>query len=100
MEDENLPYCIENGISVIPYSPIAQGLLSGKFSIDSVFPDNDIRSNTPLFLPENRIKALELIEKLRPIAEKYRKTLAQLAIKWVMQFPGIKIGRASCRERV
>lgn len=73
MEDENLPYCIENGISVIPYSPIAQGLLSGKFSIDSVFPDNDIRSNTPLFLPENRIKALELIEKLRPIAEKYRK---------------------------
>lgn len=89
MEDENLPYCIENGISVIPYSPIAQGLLSGKFSIDSVFPDNDIRSNTPLFLPENRIKALELIEKLRPIAEKYRKTLAQLAIKWVMQFPGI-----------
>ena len=60
MEDENLPYCIENGISVIPYSPIAQGLLSGKFSIDSVFPDNDIRSNTPLFLPENRYYSFSL----------------------------------------
>lgn len=89
METENLPYCVENNISIIPYSPIAQGLLSGKFTMDSVFPEDDIRGGTPLFLPENRTRALKLIEEVRPIAEKYGKTLAQLAIRWVMQFPGV-----------
>lgn len=89
METENLAYCKENNISITPYSPIAQGLLSGKFNINSVFPDNDIRSNTPLFLPENRTRALKLIEEIRPLTQKYDKTLAQIAIKWVMQFPGI-----------
>lgn len=89
MEAEHLAYCLENNISIIPYSPIAQGLLSGKFSMDSKFTGDDIRPGTPLFQPNNMKHALELIEKLRPIADKYDRTLAQLALRWVMQFPGI-----------
>lgn len=89
IEEEMLPYCVKNDISVMAYSPIAQGLLTGKFTMETKFAEGDARSETPLFLPENRVRALELVEKMRPLTEKYGQTLAQIAIRWVMQFPGI-----------
>ncbi len=84
-----LPFCREHDIGVIPYSPIAQGLLTGKFTRDTVFADNDGRSRAPIFQSPWREGALEIVDVMRPIAEKYQKTLAQLAINWVNQVPGI-----------
>lgn len=87
--EELFDYCIAQDIAVVPYSPLGQGLLSGKFRMDTEFKGDDIRPGTPLFQPENRSRALALVEELRPIAQKYGKTPAQLAIRWVMQFPGV-----------
>ncbi|GHV13297.1 oxidoreductase [Spirochaetia bacterium] len=83
------PYCIENDIAIIPYSPIAQGLLSGKFKPGHIFKEGDSRGTTPLFQSGPMERALALNEKIKPIADKQGKTLAQLAIRWVCQFPGV-----------
>jgi aryl-alcohol dehydrogenase-like predicted oxidoreductase len=88
-EPEMFPYCIKNDIAVLPYSPIAQGLLSGKFKPGHIFRDGDTRHTTPLFREGPMERAIILNEKLKPIAGKYGKTLAQLAIRWVCQFPGV-----------
>lgn len=89
IDQDVLPYCHKENIGVIPYSPIAQGLLTGKFDADTTFDKNDGRSRAPLFQSPWREKALEILEVMRPLAEKYDKTLAQIAINWVNQAPGI-----------
>ena len=83
------PYCMNNDIAIISYSPIAQGILSGKFKLGHVFKEGDSRANTPLFQSGPLERAITLNEKIKPIADKYGKTMAQLAIRWVSQFPGV-----------
>lgn len=82
-----LPFCIENGIGVIPYSPLAQGFLAGRVKEDTVFTDG--RSHAPLFEQKWRKGALEVADALLPIAEAHGKTQAQVALNWVLQTPGI-----------
>lgn len=88
-EHKDLAYCREQGIGVIPYSGLAQGILTGKFQPDTVFPPDDGRSRVPLFQPPYYQGALEVTRFLQPYAEKYGKTLAQVAINWLIQTPGI-----------
>jgi aryl-alcohol dehydrogenase-like predicted oxidoreductase len=83
------PYCVQHNIAIVPYSPIAQGLLSGKFRPGHVFREGDSRGTTPLFQSGPMERALALTGKLKPIADKYGKTMAQLAIRWASQFPGV-----------
>ncbi|MCE5218645.1 aldo/keto reductase [bacterium] len=84
-----LPFCRENGIAVIPYSPLAQGLLTGKFQDRSTIPA-DIRSHSKLFAEgifEQCVQAVRDV--IEPIARAQDKTLAQTAIAWMLQTPGI-----------
>ena len=84
-----LDYCKENNIGIINYSTLAQGLLTGKFTADTTFPDNDGRSHAAIFQHPYFEGALVVVEKLRPFAEKYGVTLSQLSIRFIMQTPGI-----------
>lgn len=86
MEDL-IPYCMEYGIAVLPYSPLSRGLLTGKFDSSSRF--EDIRSKDPDFLGDRYRRNLDLVEHLRPIADRYQKSVAQLAINWTAYYPGI-----------
>ena len=86
---EEMDYCIENQIGVISYCTLAQGILTGKFNKETRFPKEDGRSRVPLFQSPYYEGALDVTEKLRPFAEKYGVTLAQLSIRWVMQKNGI-----------
>jgi aryl-alcohol dehydrogenase-like predicted oxidoreductase len=88
-EEELLPYCAANGVGVIVYSPLHQGLLTGKVTMDRKFPHDDQRSWKPWFKPQNRERALEFLDKVRPIAEAHGKSLAQLAINWCLCQKGI-----------
>ena len=91
IEDELLSYCAENNIGVIVYSPMQKGLLTGKFSKERVqnLPESDHRHRDPLF-QEPRLDAnLELVEQLRKIAGKSGRTVAQLAIAWVLRRPEV-----------
>ncbi|MBD2446162.1 aldo/keto reductase [Nostoc sp. FACHB-152] len=87
VEQDARPYCIENQISILAYSPLAQGLLTGKFKRGQTFPREDNRSANKLFQGENFERAQQALDKLRPIAERHNCTLAQLALAWLIAQP-------------
>jgi myo-inositol catabolism protein IolS len=101
IEAETLPYCRAHGIGVMPYSGLAQGLLTGVLSRDTVFADGDGRRTTVLFQPDAYARALDAVEGLRPIAARYGKTVAQLAVQWLTSRPGVTsplLGARTVRE--
>jgi aryl-alcohol dehydrogenase-like predicted oxidoreductase len=87
VEKDAMPYCVENNISILAYSPLAQGLLTGKFSPGHQFDPGDNRAQNKLFQGENFQRAAQALEKLRPIAEAHHCTLAQLALAWLIAQP-------------
>jgi len=82
-EADLIPYAREQGRLVIAYSPLAQGLLSGKYHQDNR-PANRVRANNPLFLPENLERASGLLAKLREVADAHSATPAQIALAWAI----------------
>ena len=87
VEADIMPYCIKNNISILAYSPLAQGLLTGKFAPGHKFDPADNRAKNKLFQGENYERAQQALEKLRPIAERYHTTLGNLAIAWLIAQP-------------
>jgi aryl-alcohol dehydrogenase-like predicted oxidoreductase len=86
-EKELIPYCVEQNITVLAYSSLAQGLLTGKFGPNHQFEQGDHRAKNKLFQGENYDRALQAVEQLRPIAERKECTLAQLALAWLIAQP-------------
>ncbi len=89
VEAETLPYCRQHDIGVMPYSGLAQGLLTGTLRPDTVFVEGDERRTTVLFQPGIYERALAAVDGLRPIAARYGKTVPQLAIQWLTSRPGV-----------
>lgn len=89
IEDEDLPFCIENEIGVVAYSPLAQGILTGKFSSATTFKEGDGRARVPLFQKEWYGKCLEAADALKKSAADHQKTQGQVAVNWVTSQPGI-----------
>jgi myo-inositol catabolism protein IolS len=89
VETYAMPYCLENNITVLAYSSMAQGLLTGKFGPDHRFAKGDHRFRNKLFQPENYKRVQKALEKLRPIAKANHITLGQLALAWIISRPGI-----------
>jgi myo-inositol catabolism protein IolS len=87
IESDAVPYCVENKISILAYSPLAQGLLTGKFGANHQFAQGDHRSKNKLFQGENYQRAQKAIAQLRPIAERHHCTLAQLSLAWLIAQP-------------
>jgi len=98
IEADVLPYCRKHSIGVIVYSPIGQGLLTGKVTMDRKFPRGDLRVETPWFAPRNRRRALDALEKARPIAEAHGVTLAQMTINWTIHEPGVTAAIVGARN--
>jgi aryl-alcohol dehydrogenase-like predicted oxidoreductase len=87
-DTELVPFAAEHDRLVIAYSPLAKGLLSGRFDATNL-PKNTARATDPLFLPENVVRAHELIEALRTIAKAHDATPAQVALAWVVSHPNV-----------
>ncbi|GAX40983.1 aldo/keto reductase [Tolypothrix sp. NIES-4075] len=87
VEKDAMPYCVENNISIVAYSPLAQGLLTGKFPADHKFDSQDNRAKNKLFQGENYQRAQQALDKLHPIADRHNCTLAQLALAWLIAQP-------------
>ncbi len=90
IEQELVPCCREHNLAVIPYNPLAGGLLSGKHNIANVPTDGTRFDRMPLYRdrywhPEN----FAAVEKLRKIAAAANRSLVELAIGWTIQQPGI-----------
>jgi aryl-alcohol dehydrogenase-like predicted oxidoreductase len=87
-ERELLPYAESSQRVIIAYSPLGQGLLSGKYDRDNR-PSNRVRASSPMFLPENLDRAAGLIAALREVAQAHGATPAQIALAWVIHHPNV-----------
>jgi aryl-alcohol dehydrogenase-like predicted oxidoreductase len=84
IEKDEMPYCNEKGISILAYSSMAQGVLTGKFKEGHRFDEGDHRSKNRLFDPHLFTKVQKALEELHPIAKRNGITLGQLALCWVI----------------
>ncbi|NQT02621.1 MAG: aldo/keto reductase [Planctomycetes bacterium] len=100
VEDELLDYCSQNDIGVVAYSPMQRGLLTGKFSPERLasLPLDDHRRANPDFHEPQFTATLELVEQLKPIAERNGRTLAQLSISWVLRRPEVTAAIVGARK--
>ncbi len=87
-EHDLLPFAETTGHVVIAYSPLAQGLLSGRYHRESR-PVNRVRAANPLFLPGNLERASDLIATIRQVADAHSVTPAQIALAWVIHRPAV-----------
>ncbi|MBN2123907.1 MAG: aldo/keto reductase, partial [Deltaproteobacteria bacterium] len=87
VERDALPYCRERNITVLAYSSLAQGMLTGKFGPGHRFAKGDHRKNNRLFRPENAERVHRALEELKPLARDRNATLGQLALAWVLAQP-------------
>jgi aryl-alcohol dehydrogenase-like predicted oxidoreductase len=88
MERTNLPKCAQDNIAFLAYSPLAQGLLTGKIKPDRNYPPGDQRRSKDRFKPDNVRKVLAMLDPMRPIAEKHKIPLAQLTLAWTLSRKG------------
>lgn len=98
IEDQTVPFCIENNKSILAYSPLERGLLTGKITAGYKFQDGDHRASLPHFQPEFIAKTNQLLDQIKPIADKYNATLGQLVLRWTIERPGITIALAGARN--
>jgi aryl-alcohol dehydrogenase-like predicted oxidoreductase len=98
IELEQLPWCLEHGVSVICYWPLMKGLLAGHLPRDHVFEARDGRQKYPMFHGEEWQKTHDFLDVLRPIAAEAGKTLAQLVINWTIQQPGITVALCGAKR--
>ena len=89
IESDQLPYCRENNMAVLAYSPLALGLLTGKVTQDREFPEGDLRKDNPRFTPENRQTVNNMLKEFEPIQAQHQLTTAQLVIAWTIHQPGL-----------
>jgi aryl-alcohol dehydrogenase-like predicted oxidoreductase len=89
MEEEVIPFCIANGIGVQVYGPLAHGLLAGEFKPGDKLKAEDWRSRYTLYEPAIFEKIMGVLAKLLPIAKSHNRTLADLAINWILNRKGV-----------
>ncbi|HTF31296.1 MAG TPA: aldo/keto reductase [Flavitalea sp.] len=98
IEEGVVPYCLENNVSILAYSPLERGLLTGKMKPDHVFAEGDHRAGLYFFASENIKRTNVLLKKIQPLAEEKGVSLAQLVLRWTIEQPGITIALAGARN--
>ena len=92
VEKQLLPTCKELGVSIQAYSPLEQGLLTGKVTMDTTYPEGSTRNSNPCFQPARRAQAIRLLEGWKDLTEKYGCTLSQLVIALTARMiPGLHV---------
>ncbi len=97
IEPVEVPYCLAHDIGIMTYSSLAQGLLTGTLTAETEFGPGDNRPSTVLFQPEHYGRCLAAVERLRPVADKYGKTVAQVALTWLTGRPGVSAALLGAR---
>jgi aryl-alcohol dehydrogenase-like predicted oxidoreductase len=98
IEAEVVPYCIENNKSIIAYSPLERGLLTGKMKPGHPFGEGDHRAGLRYFTDENIARTNEFLSKIKHLADDKNCSLSQLVLRWTIEQPGITIALAGARN--
>jgi aryl-alcohol dehydrogenase-like predicted oxidoreductase len=98
--DELIPWCRAHGVGVVVYSPMASGLLTGKFDRDAAdrLASDDWRRNSAQFQEPKLSRNLELVERLRPLAARLGVGLPALSVAWTLATPGVTAAIVGARS--
>ncbi|RYG44426.1 MAG: aldo/keto reductase, partial [Chitinophagaceae bacterium] len=99
IEDAVVPYCLEHHLSILAYSPMERGLLTGKIKPGHVFGEGDHRAGVAFFKDENVQRTNAFLERIKPLAQSKGLTLGQLVLLWTLAQPGITIALAGARNK-
>ncbi|MBZ0298488.1 MAG: aldo/keto reductase [Anaerolineae bacterium] len=89
IEAEDIPFCEQEGIGILAHSPLAKGLLGGRYTPQTTFPPDDERSSFPRFQGETFARYLAVVEQLKQVAADKGISIVQLAIAWQLRLPAI-----------
>lgn len=98
LEETMLPYCHKNKISILSYSSLALGILTGKITPERKFIGDDLRKDDDRYTPKNIKLVMEMLNELKPIAEEHKITIAQLVIAWTISQKGITFALCGARN--
>lgn len=98
IEKQVVPYCIENDISILAYSPLERGLLTGKLKPGHHFAEGDHRAALYFFKDENIKRTNLFLDSMKAMCREKNATLAQLVIRWTIEQPGITIALVGARN--
>ena len=98
IEAEVLPYCLTNKVSTLVYSPLEQGLLTGKIGLDKQFTPDEFRNRIAWFQPANRARVLAMLAGWKELTDRYRCTVGQLVIAWTVAQPGVTCALCGARK--
>ncbi|WP_159467071.1 aldo/keto reductase [Dyadobacter sp. 3J3] len=98
IEKEVVPYCLEHNKSILAYSPLERGLLTGKMKPGYKFGADDHRTEIYFFKDENLKRVNAFLDKIKPLADDKQATLGQLVIRWTVEQPGITIALVGARD--
>lgn len=103
LEREIFPTIAEHGIGLMTYGSLAHGLLTGAFTPETTFDEDDWRSNgiafnIPLFTEEVFARNVAAVDDLKPIAARHGKTVAHLALRWVLSNPVVSVALVGFRR--
>jgi aryl-alcohol dehydrogenase-like predicted oxidoreductase len=99
IERDVLPYCREQGITVLAYGPLCRGLLSGRMRPDTGFEGDDVRKLDPKFQPPRYRQYLDAVARLDRLAQKrFGKRVLPLAVRWLLDQPGVGVALWGARR--
>jgi aryl-alcohol dehydrogenase-like predicted oxidoreductase len=100
IETDILPFCKKNNVGVIVYSPLHKGILTGKFTAESVaaLPADDVRKMSQDYKPPRLQINFKIVEQLKSIAKRNSITLAQLALAWTLRNSEVTAAIAGARK--
>lgn len=98
IEEEIVPWCLENECGILAYSPLQRGLLTGKISAETSYAPGDSRPGLPHFKKSNVLKVNKFLDEIRPLALVKEVNISQLVIRWTLQSPGITVALAGARN--
>jgi aryl-alcohol dehydrogenase-like predicted oxidoreductase len=103
LEREIFPTIQQHNIGLMTYGSLAHGLLTGAFTLETTFDEDDWRAkgmafNMPLFTPENFARNVAVVEELKPIAVRHGKTMPNLALRWVLENPVVSVALIGFRK--
>ena len=98
IERELVPYTLKNNKSILAYSPMERGLLTGKMKPGHQFEKGDHRAGNPYFTNENIRRVNVFLDKLKPLADEKQASIGQLVIRWTVEQAGITIALVGARD--
>ena len=98
IETKTVPYCLQNNLSILAYSPLERGLLTGKMKPGHPFAPDDHRASLYFFKDENLQRVDTFLAKIAPLAANKHLTIGQLVLAWTLEQPGITIALVGARN--